>query len=355
MRRRNSLISLLLVAVLVLSTAAGAYAATASQKYAESNKAINQAEEAKEKAEAAKEKAAALEIKFYELDKKIKKQEAKVEETKKKVKKKQKEVDEQTEALNLRLTAMYKTGSIGFIDVILNSEGVEDLLSNMGMVQKILKSDQDMLKKLEKDLKEIKKLKEKQVKQENALKADQAEIEKTRKEYIASAKKFEADEEKLRAEAEKLAAEAAKLAAQAEGSFVPTPNGQYAWPTAANYIFTSYYGWRIHPIFGQRIYHSGYDICLTNGTYGRPVYSAGDGVVTMASTNGGYGNCVMISIGNGMTTLYGHLSGYAVSQGQRVFKGQVVGYIGSTGWSTGPHLHFSLLKDGELIDPMILY
>ena len=78
-------------------------------------------------------------------------------------------------------------------------------------------------------------------------------------------------------------------------------------------------------------------------------------VTTKASYYGGYGNCVMISIGNGYTTLYGHMSGFAVSNGQYVTKGQVVGYIGSTGWSTGPHLHFSLIKNGTYINPMSLF
>ena len=360
MKKRNLFLVLLLIVTLVAGTAVTAYAeATAAEKQQEANEAEEKADEAAEKAEEANEKAEDLEVKFYQLQEKIEKQQAKIEKTKKKIKKKQKEIKTQTEALNDRLTAMYKTGSIGFVDVILNSEGVEDLFSNMGMVQKILKSDQDLLKKLEKDLKEVKRLKEKQETQEAELQADQNEIEATRQEYIALAEKYEEDEEKLRAEAEKLAKEAEELARKAAeqqgGAFIPTPNGQYAWPTDSNYIFTSYYGWRIHPIFGYRKYHSGYDICLTNGTYGKPVYSVGDGVVSMASYYGGYGNCVMVNIGNGYTTLYGHLSGYAVSEGQKVTRGQVVGYIGSTGWSTGPHLHFSLMYNGELVDPMILY
>lgn len=353
--QKNRVLSIIMALVLVISSVAAAYGATAAQKREQANQATKKAEEAAQKADEAKAEAGELEIKFYELDAKIKEQKAEIEKTKKKVKKKEKEVDTQSKALNNRLTAMYKTGSIGFIDVILNSEGVEDLLTNMGMVQKILESDQDLLRKLEKDLKIIKKLKAKQEKQEAALEADQKEIEETRQACIAAAKKYEADEEKLRAQAQKLAAEAERLASQYAGSFTPTPNGQYCWPTDANYIFTSYYGWRTHPIFGDRRYHSGYDICLTNGSYGKPVYSAGDGVVTLASVNGGYGNCVMISIGNGLTTLYGHLSAYAVGAGQHVTKGQIVGYIGSTGWSSGPHLHFSLLQNGELVDPMILY
>ena len=108
----------------------------------------------------------------------------------------------------------------------------------------------------------------------------------------------------------------------------------------------------MRPIFGTRTYHSGYDIAASTGT---PVYAAGSGVVTMASTYGGYGNCMQIYIGNGYTTLYGHLSGFAVSRGAYVKKGQVVAYVGSTGWSTGPHLHYSLLKNGSYVDPKSIY
>lgn len=371
MKKKNVFISIFLVMVLFLSSVTGVFAASAASKRnaaanaeKKANAAAEKAEKASKNADAQREEAGNLELKFYELQGKIEKQQAKISKTKTKLKKKQKEVDNQTDDLNDRLTAMYKTGSIGFIDVILNSEGLEDLLANMGMVQNILKSDQKLLTKLETDLKEIDKLKKQQESQEAVLKDDQVEIESTRQQCIAAANQYDSEaqklkeeEEELRAQAEKLAAEADRLAQQAEssGSFTPTPGGQYAWPTDGNYIFTSYYGWRIHPIFGDRRYHSGYDICLTGGSYGKPVYSAGDGVVTMASSYGGYGNCVQIAIGNGYTTLYGHLSGYAVSAGQTVQKGQVVGYIGSTGWSTGPHLHFSLYRNGSLVDPMVLY
>ncbi len=358
MKKRNVFLTVLMITVLVFSSVAGSYAAaTEASKRKEAAEATQKAEAAAKKAEEETQKAEALEEKFYELEKEVKEQKEKVKKTETKIAKKEKEINNQTEALNDRLTAMYKTGSIGFIDVILNSEGIEDLLSNMGMVSMILKSDQELLADLEEDLAEVEELKAKQVSQKNTLESKQAEVEETRKACIAAAKKYEAKEEELRAEADKLAKEADKLAREAEqsGSFVPTPGGQYAWPTDANYYFTSWYGWRLHPIFQVQKYHSGYDICLYGGSYGKPLYAVGDGVVTMSSTYGGYGNCLMISIGNGYTTLYGHLSSFAVSAGQTVKKGQVVGYIGSTGWSTGPHLHFSLLKNGDLVDPMILY
>ena len=130
----------------------------------------------------------------------------------------------------------------------------------------------------------------------------------------------------------------------------------YAWPTRSNYMITSEYGWRIHPIFGDRRKHNGIDIVLRGGgTSGSPVYAISDGIIVMASWYGGYGNCVQLDDGKGKTALYGHLSGYNCHNGQYVKKGQVIGYIGSTGNSTGPHLHFTVFQNGTDINPWSLY
>ena len=367
MKTRNRILTILMIAALVLSSVAAAFASTADdaeKKRKQAEEASRKAEAARQKAEEAEENAEEAETEYWSIQKDIEEQQKKIDDTEVKIRKKEKEIDSQTEALNDRLTAMYKTGSIGFIDVILNSEGIEDLLSNMGMVSMILKSDQELLTKLEEDLAEVEALKKQQESQKAVLVGKQNDAEEAKQKWEAemkrqniTAEKEQKEADKLKAEAEELARKAAAEANNAEisGAFTPTPNGQYAWPTDSNYFFTSWYGWRVHPIFGIKKYHSGYDICLTGGSYGKPLYSVGDGVVTMSSSYGGYGNCLMISIGNGYTTLYGHLSGFAVSAGQTVKKGQVVGYIGSTGWSTGPHLHFSLMKNGSLVDPMILY
>ena len=97
------------------------------------------------------------------------------------------------------------------------------------------------------------------------------------------------------------------------------------------------------------------DLVLTSGTYGAPVYAIADGYVTRASWYGGYGNCIQYACGGGISVLCGHLSGYNCKVGQYVAKGQTVGYIGSTGNSTGPHLHFTVFKDGSITNPLGLY
>ena len=119
------------------------------------------------------------------------------------------------------------------------------------------------------------------------------------------------------------------------------------WP--ANGEITSPYGYRTHPIFGTTIYHSGIDIGVD---YGTPVHSADSGTVVYAGWMSGYGNTVVVDHGNGISTLYGHNEDVAVSEGQSVGKGSVIAYAGSTGNSTGPHVHFEVRVNGDPTDPM---
>jgi murein DD-endopeptidase MepM/ murein hydrolase activator NlpD len=111
---------------------------------------------------------------------------------------------------------------------------------------------------------------------------------------------------------------------------------------------SSRYGWRIHPIHGDARMHRGIDI---PGTTGSPVFATAEGAVTLADWSEGYGLLVQIDHGAGLDTRYAHLSSLAVTQGQRVHKGQVLGYVGSTGSSTGPHLHYEVRMAGEADDP----
>ena len=127
-----------------------------------------------------------------------------------------------------------------------------------------------------------------------------------------------------------------------------TGTGSWSWPCPGCYYITSRAGNRYHPLFGEWRYHSGLDI---GAGYGSAVVASDGGTVIMADVNGGYGNCVMINHGNGYYTLYGHLSGYAVSQGDAVGQGQVIGYVGDTGWATGPHLHFEIRSGSTKLDP----
>ncbi|WP_250893860.1 M23 family metallopeptidase [Croceibacterium selenioxidans] len=111
---------------------------------------------------------------------------------------------------------------------------------------------------------------------------------------------------------------------------------------------TSDYGMRIHPVLGGRRNHKGIDLA---GPMGTPVYATADGVVSRAERFSSYGNYIQIEHGGELQTRYAHLSGYAVAAGEQVTKGQLIGYIGTTGRSTGPHLHYEVRVSGEAVDP----
>jgi murein DD-endopeptidase MepM/ murein hydrolase activator NlpD len=122
--------------------------------------------------------------------------------------------------------------------------------------------------------------------------------------------------------------------------------GKFRMPVTGR--ISSGYGYRIHPIHKVRKLHTGIDIAAPTGT---PIRCGGDGTVVHASRWGGYGNCIIVDHGGGLATLYGHCSRLAVTKGQSVTEGQVIGYVGSTGLSTGPHLHFEVRRDGRPTNP----
>jgi murein DD-endopeptidase MepM/ murein hydrolase activator NlpD len=124
-------------------------------------------------------------------------------------------------------------------------------------------------------------------------------------------------------------------------------SGQLFWPT--NGAIVSGFGWRVHPIFGTRRFHSGVDI---DGACGQPIWAADDGRVISAGYNGGYGNTIVVDHGGGLSTLYAHQSSFAVSSGAQVGRGQTIGYVGTTGYSTGCHLHFEVRVNGTPVDPV---
>ena len=247
---------------------------------------------------------------------------------------------------------MYKTGTVGFVDVILSSENITELISNINAVQKILENDQNILAGLEDDLAEIKKLEQKLEEQQEELETEKADLEILREEYLKKAEKYEAEEEALNAEAEELG----RIESQYSGTYTGSVDASgVCFPVQGSYVYTDYFGWRKHPFTGRgMVYHSGYDICLVGGSYGKPCYAALDGVVVLARSYSNFGNCIKIDVGDGYQILYGHLSGYNVSEGQSVKAGDVVGYIGSTGWSTGPHLHFGCYHNGTLVDAAVI-
>ena len=120
-------------------------------------------------------------------------------------------------------------------------------------------------------------------------------------------------------------------------------------PLVGNYRLTSAYGYRADPFTGVRSFHTGIDLAINTGT---PIKASMEGKIATAGWNNVYGNYVIITHSNGYRTLYAHMQKYIVATGQKVNQGETIGYVGSTGYSTGPHLHFSVYKNNKLIDPL---
>lgn len=316
-----------------------------------------------------------------ELEESISKQKAAVDEIQKKVEAKEKEIEKtkediaatqgqiqqikdniskQKDGLGKRLRTMYKSGTVGFVDVILGSSDITEFLSNINLLQRIYEGDQKLLETLKQEHKKMKE-KEASLKElESSLKAAKEDLDKDKKEAKKKQDAMEGEVNSLQSKLESLNADAEALTAviQAQtqkpsesagetSSVVSGGTGQLSWPASGP--ITSPFGGRIHPITGRWIGHTGIDIGVP---YGVPVCAADSGKVILASWYGGYGNAVVIDHGNGISTLYGHNSSLAVSVGQSVSKGEVVAYCGSTGMSTGPHVHFEVRVNGTPVDPL---
>ena len=198
------------------------------------------------------------------------------------------------------------------------------------------------------------------------LEALMAELERQRQEELRRQREAEEAAARAAAEAARAAQQAQQQAEQQaqqqaqqenqQSESTPAPSapkltgtGSFTWPVPSCTYITSRFGLRIHPIYGTEKNHSGLDV---GAGYGAAIVAADSGTVIRASNTGdGYGNCVIIDHGNGYQTLYGHMSSVTVSEGTTVTKGNTIGYVGSTGLSTGPHCHFEVWSGGSRTDP----
>jgi murein DD-endopeptidase MepM/ murein hydrolase activator NlpD len=147
--------------------------------------------------------------------------------------------------------------------------------------------------------------------------------------------------------------EVVKLARSKEKLIASIPAIMPINQDALAHAVTSGYGWRTHPIYKTQEFHPGMDFSAEQGT---PIYTTGDGVILRADNLAqGYGNHVVVDHGFGYHSLYGHMSKLAVKAGQKVARGQLIGYVGSTGLSTAPHIHYEVIKNGEKVNPINYY
>lgn len=281
----------------------------------------------------------------------------------------------------IRLRAIYENGIPNFWDILFASKGVSDFFSRMNVYTSILeydkslvtnmKSQKEYIDYIKKDI-EVQKLQLDQLKYDtqkstDALNATMTAKQNKVKELENSQSALKANSallaEKRQAALKKVEEEVARIIAEAQknasngGSSVFT-GSDYAWPVPGYSIITTRFGEVYNLVNPAGSAHTGTDIA-GSGIFGKPIVAMQSGTVSVATySNYGYGNYVMINHGknandgNTYITLYGHCSSLAVSKGQTVAKGQVIGYVGSTGNSTGPHLHLEVRVNGKITDPL---
>lgn len=264
--------------------------------------------------------------------------------------------------LNKRVRVIYMHGQLSYIEVILGANSFSDFANRLELLKRIIRSDFNLIQEIQQrkaaiEAKKVEIEKEKARLDELALQAqkvqDEVKVKKAEQQRVLAhartqqdaAKQMEAD---LIARSNEIRQMIQSRMQQNSGSDqIVHGSGTFIWP--CNGPITSPFGYRTHPIFGTTIYHSGIDIGVD---YNTPIHAADGGTVILAGWCGGYGNAVIIDHGNGLQTLYGHNTSVAVSEGQTVSQGQVIAYSGSTGYSTGPHCHFEVRRNGEAVDPM---
>lgn len=267
----------------------------------------------------------------------------------------------QKNLLEQRLVAMYEAGDTVYLDVLLSASSIEDFLSKFYYLSKMAAYDQKLMKEvsnakqdiaakkilLERELAKLTEEKEKNEKLlitfENTKVVRNNYLNELTEKEKAYQERIELYEDAMDELEDKI------LKATLENISADYIGGEMAWPTPGYATITSGYGMRIHPIFGVYRLHTGVDI---GAPLGASTIAVNDGVVILASYSSSYGNYVMIDHGGGVITLYAHGSKICVEVGQEVKKGDEIMLVGSTGWSTGPHLHFEVRIDGQTYDPL---
>lgn len=273
----------------------------------------------------------------------------------------QKDYDTQKKTLEKRLVAVYKMGDTTYLDVLLNSKSITDFISRYYLIEEITEYDGKLLETIEREKNKITEINNQLNEKSNNLKKMKENQEKTlislenartiKNSYLADLTEEELNIQKQVEEYNKkldnIDAQMAILAmVNGDSEFI---GGEFLWPAPGNTIITSPFGMRFHPILHYYRSHNGIDI----GTpMGAPIVASNPGTVITASYVGSYGNVVMLDHGGGVVTNYAHGSKILVEVGQTVQRGEIIMEAGSTGLSTGPHLHFEIKINGTFVNPL---
>lgn len=289
----------------------------------------------------------------------------------------EKALEEKEDRFAQTVRTTYEQGDSSYLEVLLNSSSFKDLLTRMEIVSSLMEDNKRVVAEYKAAKEDIEQKKtdlestqndQKEYQQNLSYKVDElAASEAQQKALQESVEAYKAESEaeydrianemqdvsdQIAEQSRKEAEEAARKAASSgatSGGTATRYSGTFVWPLPGYTNASSAYGWRTHPIFGTRKFHAGEDIPAPTGT---AIVAAQSGTVTTAGWVSGYGNYTVISHGNGVMTAYGHQSAIYVSVGQTVSAGETIGAVGSTGNSTGPHLHFEVYVNGSTQNPM---
>ncbi len=305
--------------------------------------------------------------KLDEVNEKYQKLQNQVEEHQKKLDTIQESYNRKNEALKQRLVAFYKSGSINFLDVLMDSNNIIDFVSRYYLIKKMTEYDAKSMEEIEKQKQEIEKVTNELKESKANMKLTKADAEQqtvvltnTKTILENQISSLTESEQSLKSQIDIYKKQQEELenliqyAIRSSTYELRYSGGIMVWPTLTTSYITSQYGSRLHPIQGIIKNHAGIDI---GGSTGNPVYAAADGVIIYSQYNtGGYGNLVMIDHGTNsegvkIVTLYGHGNKLLRNVGESVKQGELIMEMGSTGNSTGPHVHFEVRENGVAVDP----
>lgn len=308
-----------------------------------------------------------LEAKILELKGLISEKEEEIEQTRKELEEAIAIEEKQYEEMKIRIKFMYEKGNDFYLEMMLGADSFGDMLNKAQYVEAISAYDRKKLEEFQLNRELIEVCKAELEEEEALLKEAKEAVEQEQKNLetlIASKEKeitaYESDiknqeqaikeyEAYIREQDETIAALEKALKEMESSSSLKYDGGMFKWPAPSYTRISDYYGWRMHPTLGVNKFHNGVDMAAPGGS---PILAAYDGTVAAAGYSSTMGNYIYLNHGSGLVTIYMHASALYVSAGQQVSKGDKIAAVGTTGRSTGNHLHFGVRLNGSYVDPM---
>lgn len=308
-----------------------------------------------------------VEAKIQELKELISEKEEEIEQTKLELEEAIAIEEQQYEEMKIRIKFMYEKGNQFYLDMMLGASSFGDMLNKAGFVEQISSYDRQKLEEFQLNRELIEVCKQELEEEEALLQEAKAAVEKEQanleilidskeKEITAYEKDIKTQEqaikeyeEYIREQDETIAALEKALKEMEGTSSLKYDGGMFKWPAPSYTRISSPFGWRMHPTLGVNKFHNGVDMAAPGGS---PILAAYDGTVVAAGYSGTMGNYIYLNHGSGLVTIYMHASALYVSTGQNVSKGDKIAAVGTTGRSTGNHLHFGVRLNGSYVDPM---